>query len=79
MLYLVAFAAALAALAAAVWPYIPKPGASGISASDRAGWVNRLFALAAAADEAGEVQIASSARSLITALVTRHEVAKRVR
>lgn len=75
--YIVAAVAAAAAALAAAWPYIPKSRAAGISASVRAGWVNRLFSLAAAADEAGESQVASSARALISSLVSQHEVTKR--
>lgn len=66
----VAIAAGCAAVAAAVWPYIPKfQKAAGLSASDRAAWVNRLFALAAVADEAGDAAVAEAARQLIATLV----------
>jgi hypothetical protein len=50
---------------------------SSLSPSDRAGWVNRLFSLASASDEAGESQVAAQARALIDALVNRQESAKR--
>lgn len=75
--YIVAAIAATAAAGAAAWPYIPKARAAGISASDRAGWVNRLFSLAASADEAGESQVAAAARALIAALVNQQEATKR--
>jgi hypothetical protein len=61
----------LAASAAAfAYPYIPfsKPS-SGISSSSRSVWVNRLFALTADADAAGEQAVAVAARALIDALV----------
>lgn len=75
---MVAIAAALVAGGAFALPYIPLPSRSaGLSSADRAGWVNRLFALAAAADEAGEAQIAAQARSLIAALVNQQEPAKK--
>jgi len=51
-----------------------KPG---LSPSDRAGWVNRLFSLAAASDEADEPQVAAQARALIAALVNQQEPARR--
>lgn len=61
----------LAASAAAfAYPYLPfaKPS-SGISSASRALWVNRLFALAADSDAAGEQGVAVAARALIDALV----------
>lgn len=75
--YMIAAAAAVAAASAAAWPYIPKFLAPSLSPSDRAGWVNRLFSLAASADAAGEPQVAAAARSLITALVSHQEPAKK--
>ena len=75
--YVIAAIAAAAAAGAAVWPYIPKARSSGISASDRAGWVNRLFSLAASADECGEAQVAAAARALIASLVSQQEASKK--
>lgn len=75
---MVAIVAALVAGGAFALPYIPFPArSSGLSSSDRAGWVNRLFALAAAADDAGEPHVAAQARALIAALVNQQEPAKR--
>jgi hypothetical protein len=70
----------LAAAAAAVLPYLPKPApADGVSPGDRAGWVNRLFVLAAQADSTGEPAIAAAARSLIAALVAEKELPRKGR
>jgi hypothetical protein len=41
--------------------------------------VNRLFVLAEQAEEAGEVAVASAARSLIAALVAEKELPKKAR
>jgi|GEM_PF-6255927 hypothetical protein len=79
---MVAYAAFGIAAVVACWPMLsaawvrwrPVAAAAGV---DRADWVNRLFGLAAAADEAGEPVVASAARALITALVTPQEPAKR--
>lgn len=77
----VSVAGFVAAAAAAVLPYLPKPSPSAavLSSATRADWVNRLFALAAQADAAGEVAVASSARTLIAALVAEKELPKRSR
>lgn len=74
----VATVSVVAAAVAAVWPYVPRfRSASGLSAADRAGWVNRLFALAAIADEAGESQVAEAARQLIATLVHQQQPSSR--
>jgi hypothetical protein len=75
--YIVAGVAAAAALCAAVWPYIPKARSEAEMPDDRAGWVNRLFSLAASADECGEAQVAAAARALIASLVSQQEAPKR--
>lgn len=75
--YWVAGVGGAAAAVALAWPYIPKLRPSALSPSDRAWWVNRLFSLASAADEAGETLVASSARALIASLVNQQEPAKR--
>jgi hypothetical protein len=75
--YWVAVVGGVSAAAALAWPYIPKLRAPSLSPSDRAGWVTRLFSLAASADEAGEAQVASSARALIAALVHQPDVSKK--
>lgn len=63
---------ALAAIAAA-WPYLHAPAAEArLSASERAQWVSRLFVLAEKADSLKDEAVASAARSLIAALVSRH-------
>ena len=68
----------VAAAAAAVWPYLPTPSKpTGLAANDRAGWVNRLFELAAQADESGEAQVAGAARALIAALVAQQPSTRR--
>lgn len=77
-------AAALVALTVAVvavaWPYIPRlRSAQGLSASDRASWVNRLFALVSVAEESGETQVAEAARQLIATLVHQQPSGKRGR
>lgn len=70
----------LAAAAAALTPYLPKPAPSeGVTPADRAGWVNRLFVLAAQADGTGEPAIAAAARSLIAALVAEKELPRKGR
>jgi hypothetical protein len=81
MTYAVVSVVAFAAVAvAAAWPYLPQMARSaGISAAERAGWVNRLFSLASQADAEGEAQIASAARALIAALVSQQEAVKRGR
>ncbi len=74
----VAIAAGLAAVCAAVWPYLPALRQSPpLSAPCRAAWVNRLFSLAASADEAGEAQVAAAARALIAALVQQQDAVKK--
>lgn len=74
----VAIVAGLAAAGAAVWPYLPAFRQSPpLSPSCRAAWVNRLFLLVAAADEAGEGHVASNARALISSLVVPQEAAKK--
>lgn len=66
----VAITSGLVAAAAAAWPYLPKFQASTVlSASDRAGWVNRLFALVSVAEESGDSAVAEAARQLISTLV----------
>lgn len=77
----VSVAGFLAAAAAAVLPYIPKPSpvVPGLSPSSRADWVNRLFALASQADAAGEASVASAARTLIAALVAEKELPSKKR
>jgi len=76
--YWVAAGGALAAAVAFSWPYLPRFASnSALSPPERAVWVNRLFVLAAAADEAGESQVAAAARSLIASLVSQQEVSKR--
>jgi len=75
--YWVAIVGGVAAAAALVWPYIPKLRAPSLSPSDRAGWVNRLFSLAASADKAGEAQVAAAARALIAALVQQQDAVKK--
>lgn len=73
----VAFAAVVAA---AAWPYIPKTSRSGgITAAERAGWVNRLFDLAVQAGAEGEAQIEVAARALIASLVSQQELPKKGR
>lgn len=75
VLALVAGGAAAAALA---WPYIRlSSGSAALSAADKAGWVNRLFVLAEAADIAGDPAVADQARALIAALVDQPAVAKK--
>lgn len=71
----------VAAAAAAVMPYLPKPSpaVTGLSSSARADWVNRLFSLASQADAAGEASVAAAARTLIAALVAEKELPKRSR
>jgi hypothetical protein len=74
----IALAATAAALSAAAWPYIPKlRKAAGLSPSDRASWVNRLFALAAVADEAGDAAVAEASRELIATLVNHTQPASK--
>lgn len=76
----VAIVAGLAAVGAAVWPYIPAFRQSPpLSAQCRAAWVNRLFLLVEAADAAGEGQVAANARALISSLVVPQEAAKKGR
>jgi hypothetical protein len=75
----VAIVAGLAAAVAAVWPYMPSFQSAPLSPGCRAAWVNRLFLLVDAADNAGEAQVADNARSLISALVVPQEAAKRAR
>ena len=60
---------ALAAVAVVLWP-----AGKTEQAIDRAKWVNDLFALAAAADAAGEPGLAVAARALIAALVAKKTV-----
>lgn len=68
------------AAGAAAWPYLPKPAQSaGISPSDRAGWVNRLFVLVGQAEASGEAAVASAARALIAALVAEKELPRKAR
>jgi hypothetical protein len=65
------------AVVAAAWPYLSKlrpaaPTAPLVGADtipDRAGWVNRLFVLAAQADATQSQDVAATARALISALV----------
>lgn len=74
----VAIVAGLAAACAAVWPYIPSARKDPpLSPPCRAAWVNRLFLLVDAADQAGEGQVASCARALISSLVVPQEAARR--
>lgn len=74
----VAIAAGLAAVCAAVWPYLPALRQSPpLSAPCRAAWVNRLFLLVEAADAVGEGQVATNARALISSLVVPQEAAKK--
>lgn len=64
---------------AAMWPMLARVAAGlrrPATGFDRADWVNRLFSLAAAADESGDTSVATAARSLISALVST-EPAKR--
>lgn len=68
-----------AAAAAAVWPYLPKIGSNTLSPAERAAWVNRLFLLVDAAEQAGEAQVAANARALISSLVVPQEAPKRGR
>lgn len=68
-----------AAVVAAAWPYLPSARPGGLPASGRAGWVNRLFTLAAEADAAGEVAVSAAARALIAALVAEKELPKKTR
>ena len=76
--YWVALVGGVAAAAALVWPYIPAFKQSPpLSAPCRAAWVNRLFSLAASADEAGEAQVAAAARALIAALVQQQDAVKK--
>lgn len=70
---LVSLGAIGAAILAALWPSIKLPTrpetTSGLSASARADWVNRLFRLASDADAASEPEVADRARALIASLV----------
>lgn len=75
----VAIIGGLAAAVAGVWPYLPKVGGSPLSPSDRAAWVNRLFLLVDAAEQAGEGQVAANARALISSLVVPQEAPKKAR
>jgi hypothetical protein len=62
---------AVAGLAAA-YPYLARKVGTSLPADtipDRAGWVNRLFVLAATADAAKEQDVSDAARVLIAALV----------
>lgn len=72
------------AAAAALWPLAlsfaggrAQPESGDIPPAKRAEWVNRLFALAAEADAAGEAGVASASRSLITALISHQDASKR--
>jgi len=65
----IAVVAFLAVACAIAWPHLHWARSAGISASDRAGWVNRLFVLAALADAEGQAEVAAAARALIAALV----------
>jgi hypothetical protein len=78
-LYLIAAAAFAVAAGASALPYLTAARSPGVSPVDRAGWVNRLFVLAEQAEEAGEVAVASAARSLIAALVAEKELPKKAR
>lgn len=70
MTWAVVSAAAFAVvLIAAGWPYLRLPASPGLTATKRADWVNRLFVLAAQADEAGQAEVASAARGLTSALI----------
>lgn len=77
----VSVAGFVAAAAAAVLPYLPKPtpAVTGLSPSARADWVNRLFALASQADAAGEAAVAAASRTLIAALVSEKELPSKKR
>lgn len=79
VLYLIAAAAFAVAAGASALPYLTAARSPGVSPVDRAGWVNRLFVLAEQAEEAGEVAVASAARSLIAALVAEKELPKKAR
>lgn len=69
-----------AAAAAAVWPYLSAIRKDPpLSPPCRASWVNRLFLLVEVAEQAGESQVASNARSLISSLVVPQEPLKRAR
>jgi|688.fasta_scaffold51142_7 hypothetical protein len=76
----VAIVAGVAAAAAAVWPYLSALRQDPpLSPKCRAAWVNRLFLLVEAAEQAGESQVAANARDLISSLVVPQEAPKRVR
>lgn len=53
---------------AAAWPFLPsfKFQPSGLTAADRAAWVNRLFSLTATSDDPA---VTAAAKTLIAALV----------
>jgi hypothetical protein len=78
-LYLVAAVAFAVAAGAAAFPHLTAARSPGVSPSDRAGWVNRLFVLAVQAEEAGETPVATAARALIAALVAEKELPKKAR
>lgn len=59
---------AVAAVAFALPQFVRATEAKSV-ASDSADWVNRLFVLAGEADASGREQVASAARSLISALI----------
>lgn len=67
-------AAVLAVLALAAVAVVLWPAGQAEQAIDRAKWVNDLFALAAAADAAGEPGVAVASRALIAALVAKKTV-----
>jgi hypothetical protein len=79
ILYAIAAVAFAVAAGAALLPSLVKDNAPGISGRDRAWWVNRLFALAVQADEAGDSAVAAAGRSLISALVAEKELPKKGR
>lgn len=80
MTTVVATVAGIAAAVAAVWPYIPAVKVSaGLTPSERAAWVNRLFLLVEAAEKAGEEQVVANGRALISSLVVPQDTSTKAR
>lgn len=75
MTTLVIVAALVVGGTAAAWPYLLSLSRrqAGLSASDRAAWVNRLFALTESSDDAS---VTNAAKSLISALVAGNDPKK---
>lgn len=71
----IGIAALLVVAVAAAWPYLPSlPAVSaGLSSSERAAWVNRLFSLTESSDDPA---VTAAAKALIAALVASGEPKK---